>query len=108
MILVHATVLGHDGGTIKIIPLPVACAKFCITFGPRICLKIGSCHEKRIATLQSGLEERRHALVFDVNISIADDVIQFLMALFLHILECRHVHNKPLKKSGDSVRTSKE
>ena len=62
----------------------------------------------RIATLHGGLKEGRFALVFDSNIAIADDVIQFLMALFLHILKCCHVHNKPLKKSGDSVRTSKE
>ena len=63
---------------------------------------------KRIAILQSGLHERRLGFVTDCNITIADYPIKLLMALFLHILECCHVHDKPLEEGGDRVRASKE
>ena len=63
---------------------------------------------KRLANLQSGLHERCLALVTDSNVAIADYSIKLLVAFFLHIWECRHVHDKPLKEGGDGVRASKE
>ena len=63
---------------------------------------------KRFANLHSGLHERCLALFTDGNIAIADNSIKLLVALFLHIWKCYHVHDKPLEEGGDGVRASKE
>ena len=63
---------------------------------------------KRIANLHCGFQVWCLALVTDGNIAVAYEPIELLMALFLHILECRHIHDKPLEEGGDGVRASKE